>query len=81
MIIMGKSIRQIRVNTNTGSRTTDRSQLDGKGEKFIAVEDSGSLLIYGQEKRGWTRLTETVERWPASGDNVLYSHAVFVFIF
>ena len=65
------------LTTVLGSRTTDRTLLDAKGEKFIAVEDEGTLQIYGQDKRGWTRLTETVERWAATGDNVAYSHTVF----
>ena len=61
-----------------GTRTADRSLVDAEtGEKFIGIMDEGELQIYGQEKLGWTRLTQTVfPLTDAEESNVVYSHGV-----
>ncbi|KAL4232333.1 hypothetical protein ACF0H5_009904 [Mactra antiquata] len=48
-----------------GRRTVNRDALAKEGEKYIAVHDNGRLDIHGIERRSWTKLSATVDRFNA----------------
>lgn len=45
------------------------------GEKFLGVEEGGTLELHGKDKRSWTKLTKTVFKYnPILAE--IYKHKV-----
>ena len=52
----------------------------GLGEKFIAVDMGGTLVLHGEDRLSWTKLTKTLHKLsPENG--ILFHHKVHEFSF